>query len=442
MPNSRILLTIIPMFWPKYPPLGLGYLQAYLMHRGLEADILDLNNFFYHLADPQLKKDWLVSANTFLEKKIISLLQEEHADVFESKMSEMLGYDVIGFSCFKSNLENTLAVAGILKSRKPGIKIVLGGPEMMRQHFKTSGAFSEEIHRLADHIVVGEGEESFYRFVTGPPQEKVSLFSQFGDLAKLPHPRFKGMDFGLYRRDAVPVEFSRGCVRRCNFCSERILFKGYRSRSVEGFLDEMDFYRRERGIQYFIFFDSMLNGDIRKMEQLLDGIIARFGSVRWEAQMAVREDMGLDIMEKMKKSGCYNIFIGLESGCDSTLKKMNKGFTTAQASGFIKRLHQAGLNFGVSMMVGYPGETDADFEESLAFILKHRHMIPKIEQVNPFTYYDGTTAEKDGDYRLHPESLERMQRFVKEITENNMRYTKAFIGNLIEKSYYADAVRS
>ena len=442
MVHPKILLTILPMFWPKYPPLGLGYLQSYLMHQGLKADILDLNNFFYHLASPQLKKDWLVSANTFLEKKIIPLLQGEYVDAFEKKLSKMLEYDVIGFSCFKSNFENTLAVVQMLKSRKPKIKIVLGGPEMMRQHFKTLGSFSPEIHSLADYIVVGEGEESFYQFILGRHQEKISLFSQFGDLAKLPHPRFEGVDFSLYRRDAVPVEFSRGCVRRCNFCSERILFTGYRSRSVENFLNEIEFYRRERNIQYFIFFDSMLNGDIRKMDQLLDGIIQRFGSVYWEAQMAVREDMDLDMMRKMKRSGCYNIFIGLESGCDSTLKKMNKGFTTDQASRFFKRLHEAELNFGVSMMVGYPGESDEDFEESLAFILDHKDVIPKIEQVNPFTYYDGTTAEKDGDYRLHPESLERMQRFVKEITAHKMRYTKAFIGNLIEKSYYADAVRS
>lgn len=415
-------------------------MQAYLIHQGLNADILDLNNFFYHLAGPQLKKDWLVSANTFLEKKIISLLQEEHKEAFENKMAEMLEYDVIGFSCFKSNLENTLAVAVMLKKGKPGIKIVLGGPEMMRQHFKTSGSFTPEIHSFADFIVVGEGEESFYKYVSGLHQEKVSLFSQFGDLSEIPHPRFEGLDFSLYRRDAVPVEFSRGCVRRCNFCSERILFKGYRSRSVENFLDEIEFYKRERNIQYFIFFDSMLNGDIKKLDKLLDGIIERFGFIHWEAQMAVREDMGVEMMEKMKKSGCYNIFMGLESGSDNTLKKMNKGFTTSQASGFFKRMREAGLNFGVSMMVGYPGETQEDFEESLAFILNHKEIIPKIEQVNPFTYYDGTTAEKDGDYRLHPESLERMHRFVQEITENKMRYTKAFIGNLIEKSYYAGAV--
>jgi radical SAM superfamily enzyme YgiQ (UPF0313 family) len=179
----------------------------------------------------------------------------------------------------------------------------------------------------------------------------------------------------------------------------------------------------------------MLNGDLFKFEELLDGILERFGSIYWEAQMAVREDMDIRVMEKMKKSGCYNIFIGLESGCDRTLKKMNKGFTVDQAERFFRKLRSVNLNFGVSLMVGYPGETREDFEESLNFIIKNKEWIPKIEQINPFTYYEGTEADREGDYRLHPESLERMHIFVEKVTEHEIPYTKAFIGNLIEKFY-------
>ncbi len=441
--QPKILLSILPMFWPKYPPLGLGYLQAYLLEQGLQADILDLNNCFYQLADSELKKDWLVSANTFLEKKIIPTLREHYAEEFDTHINKMLEYDIIGFSCFKSNFENTMNIIRILKARKPHIKIVVGGPELARQYFKTNGDFTPELKSLVDHIVVGEGEDSFYQYIVRDKQSNSSLtpsiFSQTKDLLSLPHPKFVGLDFKNYRVNAVPIEFSRGCVRKCNFCSERLLFQGYRTRSIEGIISEIEFYKRERNIEYFIFFDSMLNGNLKQFEKLIDAILERFGSIRWEAQMAVREDMNEQFMEKIKKSGCYNIFIGLESGCDRTLQKMNKGFTSGQAERFFQKLHAAHLHFGVSMMVGYPGETEEDFEESLRFILKNRHLIPKIEQVNPFTYYEGTKAEREGDYRLNLSSLNRMHRFVEEITQHNMRYTKAFIGNLIEKSYYANA---
>ncbi len=443
MSQSKILLTIIPIFWPKYPPLGLGYLQAYLQSKEIESDIWDLNNYFYNFAGAELKKDWIVASNTFLEKEIMPIIQNQFSNQFQQVISKMLEYDYIGFSCFKSNLENTLYIVRILKNKKPGLKIALGGPEMARQNFASHGHFTEEILQLADYIVVGEGEKNFYEFITNQNQERLTLFAQMDNLEELAYPKFLGVDFSGYpRRDAIPVEFSRGCVRKCNFCSERLLFPGYRTRTVNSMIDEMTYNKKERNIHNFIFFDSMLNGNLPKMEQLLDAIIQNFGSVGWEAQMAVRKDMNISVMEKMKKSGCYNIFIGLESGCNRTLEKMHKGFTAEHAADFFKKMRQAHINFGVSMMVGYPGETWDDFEESLNFVIHNKEWIPKIEQVNPFTYYEGTVADREGDYRLHQESLEKMHIFVEEIKKHNMRYTKAFIGNLIEKAYYDQQIAS
>ena len=139
------------------------------------------------------------------------------------------------------------------------------------------------------------------------------------------------------------------------------------------------------------------------------------------------------IFTKMKKSGCYNLFVGLESGCGATLKKMHKGFSPQDALSFFRQLRKAGLFFGVSMIVGYPGESDTDFRQSLDFILKNRALIPKIEQVNPFAYYEGTAADKRGDYRVSNKSLERMEEFIRQIKGHNFKYTNAFLGNLIDK---------
>lgn len=138
------------------------------------------------------------------------------------------------------------------------------------------------------------------------------------------------------------------------------------------------------------------------------------------------------LMVKMKESGCYNLFIGLESGCDRTLQRMNKGFNGKTALDFFNKLLNAGLCFGISVIIGYPGETENDFKKSLDFIIKNKEYIPKIEQVNPFTYYDGTESNPDGDYKKNKDSLLRLEKFVSEIKRHNFKYTNAFIGNLIE----------
>lgn len=135
-PDKKILLVMPLPFWPKMPPLGIGYLEAFLADNNINCDILDLNNIFYNLASDKLKKSWLASCNTFLEENIASLMQKNHPEEFKSLVDKMLGYEIIGFSCFKSNMHSALRLAKLLKSRNKNIRIIFGGPEMTREYFK------------------------------------------------------------------------------------------------------------------------------------------------------------------------------------------------------------------------------------------------------------------------------------------------------------------
>lgn len=432
----KVLLTILPVFWPKMPPLGLAYLQQYLLDKGIEADILDLNNVFYNLAGEELKKSWLISCNTFLEENIFSIIKKYFSSEFHGAIERISQYDVAGFSCFKSNLKSTLEIIKMLRTSKKNIKIILGGPEITRQFFKTKKEFEDESLGLADHFVVGEGEIILHDFICGKLNNgRVSKLVQLENLEGLTYPKFKGISLGRYPNGgAIALQFSRGCIRRCNFCSERLLYKGFRTRNIEDTISEIKYHLENNKIRNFVFFDSILNADLKKLEKLCDEIIKNFGWINWEAQIAIRSDMPESIFEKMKKSGCYNLFIGLESGCDNTLKLMNKGFNSRQAVKFFKSLNNTHLSFGISIIVGYPGETEKDFKESLDFIIKNRDLIPKIEQVNPFTYYDGTSTDEKGDYKLNRDSLKRMEIFLDEIKRHDFKYTNAFLGNLIEKN--------
>jgi radical SAM superfamily enzyme YgiQ (UPF0313 family) len=345
-----------------------------------------------------------------------------------------LGYETVGFSCFKSNFPATLEAAKLLKSRRKNIKIILGGPEITRQFFKKRARFGRELMQLADLLVVGEGEKPLSDYLKRNKENKLAIFEQLDDLRRLPFPRYRGLDLAAYPKDqVVPIQFSRGCIKRCRFCSERLLYKGFRFRRVASVIDEIRFHKEKNHINYFVFFDSLINAELSALEYLCDRIIENFGSINWEAQIAIRDDMSQELLVKMKKSGCYNLFVGLESGCDNTLKKMDKGFATKDALSFFKKLNEAGLFFGISMIVGYPGETESYFKKSLDFVIRNKKIIPKIEQVNPFTYYDGTPADKSADYHVNKKSLERLEIFVREIKHHHFKYTNAFLGNLIEK---------
>lgn len=417
------------------PPIGLGYLQAFLAQKGIDADLIDFNHVFYTLSDHQLQKQWRVSCNTFFEENILSLMKQNNPREFQDTIEKMLNYEVVGFSCFKSNFETTVSIAELLKSKKSTLKIVLGGPEVTRQYFKSEGNFHERVIRVADYLIVGEGEILLYQYLIGNnARKKVAMFEQLSDLTDLPFPRYTGIDLNVYpRKNTIPLQFSRGCIRRCNFCSERLLYKNFRTRTVASLIDEIRYHKTCNKTQYFVFYDSLINADMKKLDVLCDSIIEHFGSIHWEAQIAIRNDMDQKLLKKMKQSGCYSLFVGLESASNTTLKNMNKGFTTDDALNFFHALHQVNLFFGISIIVGYPGETDQDFQNTLDFIIRRKDVIPQIAQINPFTYYDGTTADETADYRANPMALKRMEIFVNEIKRHKIKYTNAFIGNLIEK---------
>ena len=284
MYNQKILLTVAPLYWPKMPPIGLGYLQAHLEKNGILADILDLNNFFYNRADSALKRKWLINCNAALENTILEIVKKNDPEIFIKAVERMLEYETIGFSCFKSNLKATLKLAALLKRQNKFIKIIFGGPEITRQFFKHGKKITPVLGGEVDFLVIGEGERPLENFLTNRVKGKIAVFEQAEGLAAFSFPRYRGVNFATYpKKDAAAIQFSRGCVRRCSFCAERLLYTGFRCRDVVDVIREIEFHKTQNNTHYFVFFDSMLNADLTKLEALCDRIIDRFGSVPWEA---------------------------------------------------------------------------------------------------------------------------------------------------------------
>ena len=93
------------------------------------------------------------------------------------------------------------------------------------------------------------------------------------------------------------------------------------------------------------------------------------------------------------------------------------------------------ISFGVSMIAGFPDETEKEFNESLDFIVRNKALIPKIEQVNPFVYYDGIDLSAEADYKIQNRSIDRARQFIDRIDKEGFKYTKAFMLNLVEPEW-------
>jgi len=433
MKQKKIALTLLPVFWPNLPPLSLPTLKGYLAGKGIKTDCIDYNNFFYNRATQDLQKEWLVSCNRPLEEKIIDILQDDYPGHFEGMLKRLRGYDVVCFSCYKSNMKATRRIASMLKLQKPEIKIVLGGPEITCQYLEKKAKIGHFYGDIADFLAVGEGETPLFQYLSETGQiGPLAAFMELSDPRELPVPDYTDLDFSDYpRRSAVPMMTSRGCVRNCSFCSEKLLYKKLRVYPAQRIVEQIRSHL-SKGVRQFIFHDSLINADLKALEELCDGIIRNFDSIDWEAQIAIRPDMPGRLFEKMKKSGCYHLFVGLESGCDDTLSNMNKGFTTKEAVEFFQELDFYDLSFGVSIIVGFPGETESDLMESLDFVIQHQDLIPKIEQVNPFVHYRGVDLPPEADYKNCEKTLDRTAFFIDQIKTAGFKYTRAFLMNLVE----------
>ena len=161
---------------------------------------------------------------------------------------------IVGLGIYIWNVVETTQVVRLLKTLRPDIKIVLGGPEVS---FETA---EQEICGLADHVVTGWGDVSFPRLcralLDGPqplmkiiPGEQPPL-----EMLALPYGEYTGEDLA---KRLLYVEASRGCPFKCEFCLSS-LDKTAWAFELDRFMAEMDLLFR-RGARNFKFVDRTFN---------------------------------------------------------------------------------------------------------------------------------------------------------------------------------------
>jgi radical SAM superfamily enzyme YgiQ (UPF0313 family) len=436
MEKIDAFLVLCPLFPTKLPPLGLAYLAEYLERSNLKVKCFDINSILYNEADNEQKIAWNIQNNPelalFVTKKHININNPIISD-FLTKILE-LNPKIISFSCFKNNYYPTFEIIKIIKKRYPDTKILCGGPEIGSIHRKNGALWLKNAG--IDAIIIGEGEQALARLSHNfhDNNELVAIeHEEINDLDAIPYPSFSQLDRNAYGiRTQVPILMSRGCIRPCGFCSERLLYKGYRVRSAAHVMTEITSHVKS-GITSFVFYDSLINGNLEVLEDLCDAIIMTGISISWEAQCVIRRDMTTELLKKMGKAGCFNLFVGLEAASDKVLERMQKGVTKEDARAFFKKLNEVGLHFEISLITAFPQETEKEFEETCDFLRTHKAIIPKIAQVNPYVPYEGTSIGKAHSVIDEALGKERVRRLVELFQEESIPYTKSYIGNLLPK---------
>ncbi len=169
---------------------------------------------------------------------------------------------------------------------------------------------------------------------------------------------------------------SRGCRGRCTYCGApacaALVPTAWRCRSVDSVFEEIEYLVREFGIEYLTIIDENFFGYGDSGHQRLYELAHRIldNKMRLRFWIEVRVDISLDpeLFTLLRTAGLQDVFLGIESGAQSTLNRYRKGTTVAQNRHAIEFMRKQGFHLETSMILVDPYTTIQEYRETVQFI--------------------------------------------------------------------------
>ncbi len=331
------------------PPLGVTYLASFLRQRfdrrDLEVRLLDaaiLQMGFRAVLDYVLEED----------PEIVGLSTVTLTAAFAKKLIE-----------------------GI-KARKPQTRVIVGGHH--------PSALPEDLLPAADAVVIGEGEVTLSSLVEaylgGGDWSSIPgiAYSRDGQAFRTePRPYIPDLDSVPFpARDLLPMDkyfhqypyrtrtkfyatmvTSRGCPYNCVFCGVKNLWsRKVRYRSVENCLAEIDELYNRFQVSCIALYDDVFTVNRKRVLEFCEGLLERNYDLKWSC-FARCNTVDRELLETMKRAGCVELQIGVESGDEAILNGIEKELKIDTIRQAFRVTKEAGLNTKAFFMVGNPGET-------------------------------------------------------------------------------------
>ena len=298
------------------------------------------------------------------------------------------GYDVFGTTILTPLRASSFALVRKIRAAHPSCLIVAGGAHVSLLPEETLRQVPE-----IDIVVIGEGEATLVDLLAGTDPADVPgvCFRRAGEIlrtaprppldpAAIPIPAYDLIDVTPYRSyedvvvDGEPlagapfmtIYSSRGCTGSCSFCSTWRVWRRWRQLPPSRFVDEIELLVG-RGVRHFFIADDSMISEEAFVLAFADELARRGLRIRYK--IACRADkITPAIAVALRRSGCYEVHVGFESGSQRILDAMNKGVTVAQNVEAARVLHAAGLRVYALMIVGSADETIETFNETVAFL--------------------------------------------------------------------------
>jgi radical SAM superfamily enzyme YgiQ (UPF0313 family) len=297
-------------------------------------------------------------------------------DIHPIDMAEVMSADLVAISAITSTAPQSYRLAD--KVRAAGIIAVMGGTHVT--------FLPDEALQHADYVVKGEGEFSFQELVDaiqcGEGFEKIQNLSFMRDGKAVHNPERSKIpnldvnpipDYGLISGwkpgGVVSIATSRGCPFSCTFCSVPGMYgHAFRTHSLDRVLEELQVHRDD---SYVFFADDIFTANKKRVKELLGRMIQGGLTPMWGAQVRTETVDDPELLQLMRDSNCFNVYVGFESINPRTLKLFQKKQDLAKIERSIERFHNHNIKIHGMFVVGSDEDDVETLDATAAFARKH-----------------------------------------------------------------------
>jgi len=397
----RVAFVFLPPWDPAFPSYAMALFKGSTAKAGHEFVDCDLNVDIFKAASCEDRKLWHPQVANLWRTHSDQIIGKfaAHVDAYIDRMIEA-NIELYAFSINIYSMCLAYWMAKRIKQKNPRAAILAGGP----QCFPAYSGVSVLEHEGIDAICTGEGDlvwpEVLQHFArTGDLRIDIpgicyrrpdGTIADNGvpelarDLDAIPFADYSDINFAEYGGSGqLAIMTSRGCINTCAFCSERPNFRRYRFRSAENIFAEISQHlsdrRRnptastQRALPSIRFNDSLINGVPRELKKFCDLVIDSGLRFQWGGMALIRKEMTPELLALMRRAGCVDLAWGLESGSQRVLDLMHKRFFNMElAKKVIVWTHEAGISQSISLIAGFPGESEEMFLETRRFVTDYQ----------------------------------------------------------------------
>ena len=291
----------------------------------------------------------------YLAARVPSNWDVIHIDEDAEKIDWNIDADVVGITFHTPSAFHAYDMAAHFRSR--GICVVMGGPHVT--------LLPEEASQYADAIFIGEAEGLWEEFLKGFEAGSYRAVYQQTRVPSLENIPMARKDL-FHRRDHTNgVLFAtRGCPSQCDFCTVAVMYSHtLRKRPITEVAAE---YASFTG-KVIIFWDDNIAGDMEYAKKLFHAITPH--RKWWSSQASIHAGRDDEFLEAAARSGCKQLFLGLESISQQSMAGVRKGFNRVEEyAQIIKRIHSHGIAVQAGIVFGFDHDAPGIFKETIDFL--------------------------------------------------------------------------